>query len=248
MKWSAMGLSHLAGKGELSNEDLKNAINGLGSAFDAFVDELATMFQNPGPLTHRQTLTLNKSAKVDSSNNSLAPTITLSGLGIDASNFDDYFATGWTVNDRSQLSNSDTQVTGGLAQGFVGVVLIDGALVLNGNVVNNSIITTINDDNEWIEATTSGTTTTISHIGPGGQGTPEDIGSAAEGNEAADSNDGTCNGTNGLDVFTTSRVGYFESGDETLYGYMREWKFDKKGHLISVSAETRYTINAPDDC
>lgn len=45
-----------------------------------------------------------------------------------------------------------------------------------------------------------------------------------------------------------TRVAYNEAGDETLYGFYRMLIFDANGHLTFVSAETRYTIDAPEAC
>jgi len=42
-----------------------------------------------------------------------------------------------------------------------------------------------------------------------------------------------------------TRVGYFDAGDEKLYGYVRTIKFDQWGRLASISAETRYEIDVP---
>jgi hypothetical protein len=91
-------------------------------------------------------------------------------------------------------------------------------------------------------------------VGGGGAGDPptEDpssyntIGGTTEGAEAANSATHTYDGTKGLYLYAVTRVGYFESGDQTLYGYVRLLKFDKYGRLYSVGAETRFTIDVPE--
>jgi hypothetical protein len=78
---------------------------------------------------------------------------------------------------------------------------------------------------------------------------PTAVGSNAEGSEAANGttwsqvSDGTP-----LDLWFTSRVGYFEAGDKTLYGYARKLSIDACGRVIAVTAETRYTIDVPEVC
>jgi len=77
------------------------------------------------------------------------------------------------------------------------------------------------------------------------------LGSAAEGSEAAEST--TINfaadlAGNGLRLYMVSRVGYFESGDKTLYAYIRELRFDPYGRLAEVSAETRVAVDAAEEC
>jgi len=52
----------------------------------------------------------------------------------------------------------------------------------------------------------------------------------------------------GVDVKVTCRVAYNESGDEKLYGYYRTFGFDSAGRLQTISAETRYIIDTPDEC
>jgi hypothetical protein len=91
-------------------------------------------------------------------------------------------------------------------------------------------------------------------VGGGGAGDPppeapttyNTIGAASEGNEAADSTTHTYDGEKGLYLYAMTRVAYFESGDQKLYGYVRLFKFDKYGRLYSVGAETRVTIDVPE--
>lgn len=71
---------------------------------------------------------------------------------------------------------------------------------------------------------------------------------AGEGSETADTATHTSSGANGVKVKLHTRSVYNNSGDEKLYGYQREFIFDKEGRLYSISAETRYEIDAPEDC
>ena len=70
------------------------------------------------------------------------------------------------------------------------------------------------------------------------------VGSAAEGNEAAESTTKTFSGTNGLAFYVQSRTAYYHGGDKKLYGYFRLLTFDGFGRLYSVGAETRVEVDA----
>jgi hypothetical protein len=72
------------------------------------------------------------------------------------------------------------------------------------------------------------------------------LGAASEGAETADTTTWTSGAANenGLEIYVFSRVGYFTSGDNKLYGYARKLIFDRSGRLHSVSAETRVEIDA----
>lgn len=88
----------------------------------------------------------------------------------------------------------------------------------------------------------------IEHIGPVA-GAVDTIGVNSEGTEAAYTN--TYNATtseNGLDLYAMVRVAYYDAGDEILYGYIRKLTFDVNGHLVSVGAETRISIDVPLEC
>ena len=79
-------------------------------------------------------------------------------------------------------------------------------------------------------------------------GTFGTIGDADEGDEAADSGEWAVDGDTGLYLDAMTRVGFFDAGDETLYGYVRRLKFDSQGRLFSVGGETRITIDLPGTC
>lgn len=55
-------------------------------------------------------------------------------------------------------------------------------------------------------------------------------------------------GKDGVTVTMQTRTAYNESGDETLYAYYRNFTYDSRGLLVSISAETRVTIDAPEEC
>jgi hypothetical protein len=77
---------------------------------------------------------------------------------------------------------------------------------------------------------------------------PTTLGSAAEGSETASTMSWARTSGTPLDLYLTTRVGYYDAGDETLYGYAVKLSFDAFGALIAVSGETRYGIDVPEDC
>ena len=94
----------------------------------------------------------------------------------------------------------------------------------------------------------------VPHGGSGGHevdtsGTRDDIGTTPEGSETADTEtwdiDSQASGKEGITIRMLSRVVYNHGGDEKLYGYYRTLTFDQYGHLVAVSAETRYEVDAP---
>jgi len=92
-------------------------------------------------------------------------------------------------------------------------------------------------------------------MGGGGNGgtcdSPLAMYSSFEGSETAqtDTWDVADQGANdGVKAYVTTRVVYKQGGDEVLYGFYREYKYDSTGRLIAVSAETRYVIDEPEDC
>lgn len=52
----------------------------------------------------------------------------------------------------------------------------------------------------------------------------------------------------GVLVKLTTRVVYNAAGDTILYGFHRAFEFDSAGKLVTISAETRYTVDTPDAC
>ena len=78
---------------------------------------------------------------------------------------------------------------------------------------------------------------------------PTTLGSAAEGSETADTTTWS-RATDGTPLEETyvSRVVYNDGGDEVLYVFMRTRKFDACGLLYEVSAETRVSVDVPEDC
>jgi hypothetical protein len=97
------------------------------------------------------------------------------------------------------------------------------------------------DQLEW-DATTSTWKLCTKSLNPGAS--TNTVGSAAEGNEAAEGTTFTVDGTNGLKLYQCTRVGYFHGGDKKLYGYFRLLTFDRFGRLYSVGGETRVEIDA----
>ena len=89
----------------------------------------------------------------------------------------------------------------------------------------------------------------IDCVPTGNTASPTTLGGTSEGSETADtshwsrSTDGTP-----LDLYVVTRMVYNESGDQTLYQFVRKLSFDACGLLIAVSAEARVTIDATEAC
>ena len=52
----------------------------------------------------------------------------------------------------------------------------------------------------------------------------------------------------GVQVRLQTRMVYDDTSDEILYAFFRTFKYDNIGRLISISAETRVTIEIPEEC
>lgn len=80
---------------------------------------------------------------------------------------------------------------------------------------------------------------------------PDTIGSTGE-TEAAQSDswdrENQAEGKSGVIIAMQTRTAYNDSGDEKLYAYYRDLTYDSGGLLVSVSAETRITIDVPEAC
>lgn len=87
------------------------------------------------------------------------------------------------------------------------------------------------------------------HSWPKAPSATDTVGVLTEGTEAAaaDTFDFTAS-ANGLTLNIMTRVAYYDAGNETLYGYARTLVFDEMGHLVTVSAETRVTVDVPVAC
>lgn len=75
------------------------------------------------------------------------------------------------------------------------------------------------------------------------------IGDETEGSETPEPT-GFAIGTDdkGLEWWQQTRMGYFHDGDHKLYMYVRKALFDERGHLHSITGETRVEIDAPVEC
>jgi len=51
-----------------------------------------------------------------------------------------------------------------------------------------------------------------------------------------------------VEVTMLTRFAYNHAGDQKLYAYYRDFVYDAQGALVSVSAETRVTIDTPESC
>jgi hypothetical protein len=82
------------------------------------------------------------------------------------------------------------------------------------------------------------------------------LGGAAEGSESASTDTwdrnaitaGTAYGNDPVDLYVTCRVGYWESGGEKLYAFVRKLTIAADGRIATIGAETRVEIDAPVDC
>lgn len=81
----------------------------------------------------------------------------------------------------------------------------------------------------------------------GNRSSPDTVGSNSEGSTTASTSTWS-QGTTPVDVWVVGRVVYDHAGDETLYAMARKLQFDGLGRLYAVSAETKITVDAPDDC
>ena len=80
---------------------------------------------------------------------------------------------------------------------------------------------------------------------PSDPASPDTLGDVDEGAETEDATTYTTN-ANGLQLHCMTRVGYWDAGDEELYGFIRTLQFDNFGRLSSISAETRIIIDTPE--
>lgn len=133
-KWSHLGLSHLAGKENPTNEDVMKAIQGFGTALDQFVEELATMLTKPVELTQRAEMNVLSRPEVDQSNVSLAPDTPVSDL-INQADFPNYYSTVKISNPDSEISSDNTQVEGGHA------LIVDGVANFQDVIVGGKLMT-----------------------------------------------------------------------------------------------------------
>lgn len=83
----------------------------------------------------------------------------------------------------------------------------------------------------------------------GNTASPTTLGGTSEGSESADTSSWT-RSTSGmpLDLYVVTRMVYNESGDQTLYQFVRKLSFDACGLLTAVSSEARVTIDATEAC
>lgn len=85
---------------------------------------------------------------------------------------------------------------------------------------------------------------------------PQAIGISPEGTTTANADtwdrsivtSGANYGDVAMNMQVITRVVYDHAGDEKLYGFYRTLRFAADGKLASVTAETRYEIDAPEDC
>lgn len=89
----------------------------------------------------------------------------------------------------------------------------------------------------------------IDCVPTGNTASPVTLGGTSEGPESADTNSWTRSSSGmPLDLYVVTRMVYNESGDQTLYQFVRKLSFDACGLLTAVSAEARVTIDATEAC
>ncbi len=78
---------------------------------------------------------------------------------------------------------------------------------------------------------------------------PTDLTVSGEGTLAADTTEWNISDGTPVTLTVQTRT-YFDDTAETpiLYGYSRDLTFNTAGQLVSVSGETRYEIDSPEDC
>jgi hypothetical protein len=84
--------------------------------------------------------------------------------------------------------------------------------------------------------------------GVGRTDSPTALGGTSEGSESADSSNWTRLGATPVVVYVVTRTVYNESGDKTLYSFVRPLTFDARGLLVSAGAETRVTVDVTEAC
>ncbi|HEX4125663.1 MAG TPA: hypothetical protein VHY37_13120 [Tepidisphaeraceae bacterium] len=83
----------------------------------------------------------------------------------------------------------------------------------------------------------------------GATASPTTIGSTSDTSESADTGSWSrSSSATPVNVYCVSRVVYNAAGDQTLYQFLRQISFDARGQLVSISAETRATVDATESC
>ena len=108
-----------------------------------------------------------------------------------------------------------------------------------------SLLTTAPTTDKVLTVKKNGTTVTWEDAGGGAAENPSSttsLANAAPGTATVNSTTWTAGGTKGVVVRQHTRTMW---NGTYLYGFYRDWVFDKNGRLYSVSGETRYTIDTP---
>ncbi len=116
----------------------------------------------------------------------------------------------------------------------------------NGDLKNvASFLTTAPTTDKVLTVKKNGTTVTWEDAGGGAAENPSSttsLANAAPGTATVNSTTWTAGGTKGVVVRQHTRTMW---NGTYLYGFYRDFVFDKNGRLYSVSGETRYTIDTP---
>lgn len=104
----------------------------------------------------------------------------------------------------------------------------------------------------WPDASTENTLFCFVCHSANSDGTVDDASYSGEHSEAATTGIGwerNNQGTNrGVKRTIMTGVSYYDSSDQTLYGYVQDYEWDANGHLVSISEERRVVIEVPDVC
>ncbi len=153
----------------------------------------------------------------------------------------------------SGLSNASASLNLAMPAGMA-IAGSDNALVLNveedgqtGHRLQSGSYAT----GAVVGTTSESTPRTIVAIrgGAGATASPTTIGGTSLGSESADTATWSraANATP-LNVYLISRVVYNAAGAKTLYSFVRQLSFDARGLLLSVSAETRISVDVTESC
>lgn len=149
-------------------------------------------------------------------------------------------------------------LTGGISYNESGDLAMPEEMTEPGD--DNVVVLNMEEDGlptHWIEANTyavgmwAGNSVVAIQTGVGKTLVPSEVGSDAEGAEAADTatwtrtdeTTGTDYGDSPLDLWMIGRVVYNPSGDKKIYAYARKLTFTADGKLNAVSGETRYEVS-----
>lgn len=144
-----------------------------------------------------------------------------------------------TVNGIYSQASRPTEITTSCTTRIMKIPLVSFATDSNSNLIMT----------RWHEGDIS-TLEAFAHKADNGDSCGlTDLTYSSEHSEAANSSTWNVASTNeGVTVTICTGISYYEAGDQILYQYTRDFVFDTEGKLVSVSAETRTTVETPEAC